>query len=454
MRFSFLLLLFIYLVGHAQTIPIKMDTLPSPGYAPYSYLEIMQESFEGEKCKKEIFFSIDRDSLFGYIDELFRPQIVIASGKHRICFRLQGQSVFHCEEFTFYPSEKYRLYLGIDCKSIPVFDDSKTKESNTHSEVQSSALRSKPELKKIDDNNKEGSRWVGKSQSDSSLKGYSKVILYLQTPDGSVCRQSAKLIIDGKDTLVYVPGANGAMDLNLPPGIHSLICISKWFNTLNFQRIETGSNQAIEIFGRFQGKGNNIPQPVFNYDKPVIYLYPVKEELVSLKLTFDGELGFTWPTYTGSWDVRALPGGEIFTSSDTVRYLFWEGNSSTFSPDSVLMTGFIISRSEMIPFLNKSLSVLGLNSIERADFLTYWIPQLQKHEKVFVHFISGAAYEKMVPLNVSPTPDSRIRIFMCWRPVEPDEKLVIEPQQLKPIRRSGFSLIEWGGGRMPETKIN
>jgi len=47
-------------------------------------------------------------------------------------------------------------------------------------------------------------------------------------------------------------------------------------------------------------------------------------------------------------------------------------------------------------------------------------------------------------LNVVPAPDSEIRVFMTFTPV--GEYVEIAPQELPSYDRTGFTLVEWGGG--------
>jgi hypothetical protein len=53
--------------------------------------------------------------------------------------------------------------------------------------------------------------------------------------------------------------------------------------------------------------------------KPVIYLYPEKEEEVYVKLNFNGELKVTYPKYDESisgWKVKASPDGKLVNLTD------------------------------------------------------------------------------------------------------------------------------------------
>jgi hypothetical protein len=64
-----------------------------------------------------------------------------------------------------------------------------------------------------------------------------------------------------------------------------------------------------------------------------------------------------------------------------------------------------------------------------------------------VHF-EGPAYESAARLYVSPAPDTELRVFMVFRPL--DAPMAVERQVLpRPLKRTGFVLVEWGGAEVP-----
>ena len=76
--------------------------------------------------------------------------------------------------------------------------------------------------------------------------------------------------------------------------------------------------------------------------KPVIYLYPTEETVVSVKLEYDGELTATYPEYNGEWQVVASPDGTLSSLDGEREYycLFWEGASSD---QYDLSRGFVVA---------------------------------------------------------------------------------------------------------------
>ena len=52
-------------------------------------------------------------------------------------------------------------------------------------------------------------------------------------------------------------------------------------------------------------------------------------------------------------------------------------------------------------------------------------------------------YTDTAKLDIDPTPDSLLRVFMAWKPLHKAQN--IEPQTFAPFARDGFTVVEWGG---------
>lgn len=205
----------------------------------------------------------------------------------------------------------------------------------------------------------------------------------------------------------------------------------------------------------------NTPPPVKVIDepyypmteKPVIYLYPEKEQKVSVKLGFNGTGLYTWPLIDNdmSWTVTAKPNGMLVDKNgEEYPYLFWEGQQ----PDMSYINqseGFVVEGKNTEEFLTQKLKTLGLNARERADFITYWAPRMKDNKFNFIRF-ETTAYNSAVPLTISPMPESMQRVLMAFKKV--DENYHYTPQELKPFERKGYTVIEWGGIELPTVTLN
>lgn len=178
-------------------------------------------------------------------------------------------------------------------------------------------------------------------------------------------------------------------------------------------------------------------------EKPVIYLYPEKETEVSVSLDFSGKLTATYPEYKDGWKVTAMPDGTLFDESGREYYcLFWEGISEA---EYDFSKGFCIPGSETAAFLEEALPKLGLSPKEANEFIIWWLPRMQVNEYNLISFQSEA-YTDSAKLEIDPKPDTLIRVFMAWKPL--DEFVEIEPQELFAPERAGFTAVEWGGAEV------
>lgn len=180
--------------------------------------------------------------------------------------------------------------------------------------------------------------------------------------------------------------------------------------------------------------------------KPVIYLYPLEETEITVKLDYNGTVTSTYPEYDNGWTVLASPDGTL-TDPETGREyycLFWEGVSRI---DYDFSEGFVIPGNETRKFLEQVLSEMGLTDREANEFIIYWLPQMEHNAYNLISFQTDI-YMENAGLEIYPEPDSLLRVFMAWKPLE--ESIEIQPQELPAFRRSGYAVVEWGGAKVPD----
>ena len=179
--------------------------------------------------------------------------------------------------------------------------------------------------------------------------------------------------------------------------------------------------------------------------KPVIYLYPEEPMDVSVQLILkDSEFTTVYPRFTkkDTWNVHAEPDGTISIKDRKYPYLFWEAQSYGL-PDS--NEGFVITDKDAESFLEEKLDILGLNDKEKTDFITFWLPVLLKNKLSLCTFQTQKFFDTM-ELNVTPKPDSMIRIFLSI--IKLDKPINVKEQKLEPVERKGFTVVEWGGSKL------
>lgn len=176
--------------------------------------------------------------------------------------------------------------------------------------------------------------------------------------------------------------------------------------------------------------------------KPVIYLYPEKKQNVFVNVEPTDGISISIPKLGKGWNVVATPKGEIYNRGDfkTYPYLFWEGFAADFvTPEE----GFVVAKNDVPKFFDKTLTYMGLNKKEIADFKEFWVPRLSEKPYYFITYIPQEEFDKYAPLTVTPAPDTLIRVFFDYKGL--DKKISVEAQKLEKGVRKGFTVIEWGG---------
>ncbi len=224
-------------------------------------------------------------------------------------------------------------------------------------------------------------------------------------------------------------------------------------NELGYQ-----NNNDYWVFTEYEGQSgwiriyeedNETPTVYFDayIAKPVIYLYPEVETDVHVELELtESDLATTYPKYNNGWDVTAYPDGSLVNKADgsNHKYLFWDAANCRTRFD--FSKGFCVAGEDTESFLKEKLTYMGLTEQEMNEFIVYWLP-LMEHNVYNLIAFQGDAYTESAKLNITPSPDSILRIFMTY--ISLDSAVDIEPQELSTFERKGFTVVEWGG-----TEIN
>ena len=186
-----------------------------------------------------------------------------------------------------------------------------------------------------------------------------------------------------------------------------------------------------------------MPRETYWEEKPVIYLYPEATTAVSVRLDYDGQLTCTYPSYENGWVVTAAPDGTLTDAKgQTYNYLYWEGETAA---EYDLTEGFCVAGADTAAFLEDALTQLGLTRREANEFIVYWLPRMEGNPYNQISF-QQEAYTDSAKLTVTPAPDSILRVFMVWKPL--DKPVDIPAQTLPAFERHGFTLVEWGGAKV------
>ncbi|KAG9090128.1 hypothetical protein FRC06_001216 [Ceratobasidium sp. 370] len=170
--------------------------------------------------------------------------------------------------------------------------------------------------------------------------------------------------------------------------------------------------------------------------KPVIYLFPpapMSNIRLTLALVKSWHFSALYPPTTistppckalsqvVSWTVDAKPDGTLFDqrTQREVSYLFWEAQ--------------------------------------------YWLPKFQQHNHIALRFLPQTEYETAAPMDVTPAPDIKTRVFMLFRGIEEGQVgswaeaqtnatkdpsgwravVGVDPEKTRDTKL--FRVLEWGG---------
>jgi hypothetical protein len=224
------------------------------------------------------------------------------------------------------------------------------------------------------------------------------------------------------------------------------------YNYLGFE--SDGYKKIIEINAISERPVHIILECNTGIAKPAIYLYPETTQEIIVEHIFKGKILNTYPKYDKNWKVIASPNGVLLNIADNIKYnyLFWDGTYSFPRSHYDYKTGFYVEAEKTIGFLQEKLSNVGLNQIEINDFIVYWLPELSKSNINFIHFWINDNIDNSSVLNITPNPQTSIRLFMEFKKHTQNNKKLPE-QKLPSFKRKGFTMVEWGGANIESNKM-
>ena len=177
--------------------------------------------------------------------------------------------------------------------------------------------------------------------------------------------------------------------------------------------------------------------------KPIIYLYPTEEKQVSVQLGYKEKIICSYPKYTTGWNVITQPNGDLkdIDTNKSLYSLYYESNNVV--EFKVEKDGFIVKGEDSAEFLEEKLKILGLTDREAEEFIIYWLPKLEANKYNYIRFATREEIDANMPLIITPTPDTTIRVLMEYKRLE--NPIEVEEQNLGKTERKGFVAVEWGG---------
>lgn len=184
-----------------------------------------------------------------------------------------------------------------------------------------------------------------------------------------------------------------------------------------------------------------VKEPVVEM-KPIIYIYPEREQEVTISVSNPQYLTTTYPKYEKYWKVLAKPNGDLIDlkTGRNLYALYWEGKNAN---KTNMTEGFVIKGTDTAKFLEEKLEILGLNEREAEEFIIYWLPKLEHNEYNYIYFENIQEISEYMELNINPKPDTLIRVVMEFKALE--KPIEVKEQKLVKVERKGYTIVEWGG---------
>ena len=281
-------------------------------------------------------------------------------------------------------------------------------------------------------------KWNLKRKYNDTSKNY-MIVAYASYGQPIVEARLANAIEDDGKVVLYmwentrgVTADIGAYFLAIP------VKLDTYQNEINIAYTNEEYNNIVK-YGSIQDPST------MTVDKPIIYIYPKEETKVNIKLLNSSLLTTSYPKYNNGWNVIAQPDGILKEIETNKNYygLYYEGKNHNVTMKN---DGFVVKGEDTIEFLEEKLEILGLNEREINEFIIYWLPKLENNRYNYIRFETLEEIEKYMPLEITPKPDTVIRVVMDYKPL--NEKIRIEEQKLTPQKRVGYSVVEWGGSEI------
>jgi hypothetical protein len=286
-------------------------------------------------------------------------------------------------------------------------------------------------------------------KTDPALpNGFSRVIVTVKSPEDYPYFRQTKLLASDSLSISIDSLSSNRYFFHLSPGEHCLNFEPPWCYPFSIEKRMWANRSTTYISLWLETAPVRIPEVRVEYDKPVIYCYADAETEVIIRFKNPLNLKFTYPKYQEGWNFTTTTSGNLLMDGKEFRYLFWDAEMNELPSDFSTQSGALVNREDLVAFFEKNLTDLGLNTTEQQDFITYWVPQMLKYEKLFIHF-ALQSYNEQVPLDIQPQPDWLQRVLMVWCNGSHISDTPT-PQSFNTNPRHGFSVLEWGGAQLPD----
>ena len=191
----------------------------------------------------------------------------------------------------------------------------------------------------------------------------------------------------------------------------------------------------------YSGLRDEIPNSQTGIDvyKPNIYCYFDQDMAIQVKLGREYLITASEPAYAeGRGWTADMIGGSINGRGD---YLFYEARVP--DEDFAQERGWLVRAGNRARDIVRILDLYGFNEREKADFLDYWVPNLEGVGDLVFYPQETRIVDRIMPLEVTPQADHIYRIWFYMTIA--NNSLPPEPAAVERIAVRRNVVVEWGG---------
>jgi len=183
---------------------------------------------------------------------------------------------------------------------------------------------------------------------------------------------------------------------------------------------------------------------------PIINIYSNESKAFKLKPKAEGSITYAYPVLSGeSWITKADRAGNLLVNGNIYKGLNYEFDSDQIKTPA---EGYVVSKNQAIQFLkNELMPKLSLTEDEIESYLlevNYYVLSRTKTNSNYykISLLPRGEIEKVLPLEVAPTPESKIRNFLVFEELESRPNYIIKEPTIDSINRQGLNslLVENG----------
>lgn len=183
-------------------------------------------------------------------------------------------------------------------------------------------------------------------------------------------------------------------------------------------------------------------------EKPVIYVHSSRDRDMKLKVNSPSKITFSYPIMQNNgWLFEVDSEGNIKIGEENYPYLFWDGQLNLEKIDLDKSNSVYVSQSELLGYMEEVCDQFGFSGTEKADFITYWYPQMKLYHTVKLKFLFNSDARQVSTIENSEKLPV-YQLYMFWEPYEAKHSFELHKIPVPKIQEDNDYILEWGGAKI------